>query len=158
MATNRREKVEGPFWIGIGVIICLLGWKAKLGTFHEPGPGFAAFLTGLFVAVIGMAIALLEAFSKISRSAAFDLGSAFENISWFRIAYTMALLLGYALFLDKLGYILTTFFVMWGLFCDRKMDRWRSSFFISLGTTGASYLIFEVWLHCQFPRGILPWW
>ena len=90
--------------------------ETKFGTFHQPGPGFAAFLTGLFVAGIGLAIALSGAFSKSAPASGFDPTSAFKNISWSRIVYTMALLVAYALFLDMLGYIVTTFLVMFGLF------------------------------------------
>jgi hypothetical protein len=155
---SQPKKLEGPFWICVGIVICLLAWKVKFGTFHQPGPGFAAFLTGLFVAVIGLVIALSEAFSKSAPASAFDVRHAFKNISWSRIVYTMALLVAYALFLDMLGYIVTTFLVMFGLFCDREMSRWRPSFLYSLAITGISYIMFDTWLHCQFPRGIFPWW
>ncbi len=157
MVAKQLRKVEGIFWVGIGVLICVLGWRADLGSFREPGAGFVALFSGLFVAVIGMILTLSEIFSKTDRSAAFDLSSAFKDISWSRLIYTMALLFIYALVLDKLGYILTTFFVMWALFFDWETKRWFPSFITSLVTTGASYLVFEVWLHSQFPRGIFPW-
>jgi len=152
------RKVEGIFWAGVGFFICLLGWRVDFGSFREPGSGFVAVFSGLFVALIGMILALSEIFSKAEQSTAFDLRSAFKNISWFRLLYTIVVLFAYALLLDMLGYILTTFFVMGALFYDWERKRWFSSFFTSLVTTGASYLVFEVWLHCQFPRGILPWW
>ena len=158
MFTKQIRKVEGIFWIGIGLLICLLGWRADLGSFREPGAGFVALFSGLFVAVVGAIITLSEIFSKTSQSTTFDLSSAFKGISWFRLIYTMVLLVVYALFLDMLGYILTTFFVMWALFYDWETRRWFPSCLASLVTTGVSYLVFEVWLHCQFPRGIFPWW
>lgn len=158
MFTKQLKKVEGLFWIGIGVIICLLARATKLGSFHEPGAGFIAFFVGLFIAGIGLVLAFSGAFSKTSHRTTSDLTFAFKNISWSRLAYTMVLLLGYALFLNMLGYILTTFLVMWGLLYDWETKRWFPSFLTSLVTTGVTYLVFEVWIHCQFPRGIFPWW
>jgi putative tricarboxylic transport membrane protein len=152
------RKVEGIFWIAIGLLICFLGWRANLGSFREPGAGFIAFFSGLFVAIVGMIIILSEVFSKASRSPAFDLRSAFKGIPWFRLIYTMALLFIYALLLETLGYIFTTFLVMWALFYDWQTRRWFPSCFASLVATGVSYLVFDVWLQCLFPRGIFPWW
>jgi len=157
MFTKQLKKVEGLFWVGIGVIICLLAWETRLGSFREPGPGFIAFFTGLFIAGIGLVIAFSGAFSKTSHVPSLDLRSAFRDISWFRLVYTMGLLLVYAFFVNMLGYILTTFLVMWGLFYDWETKRWFPSFLISFVTTGVTYLVFEVFLHCQFPRGIFPW-
>jgi len=158
MTSKQIRRVEGIFWVGIGILICILGWRADLGSFREPGAGFVALFSGLFVTVIGMILALSEIFTKTDRSATFDLISAFRGISWSRLIYTMVLLFLYALLLDILGYLITTFFVMWALFFDWETKRWFPSFFTSLMTTGASYLVFEVWLHSQFPRGIFPWW
>ncbi len=158
MFTKQFRKVESFFWIGIGTIICLFAWNSKLGTFHEPGPGFVPFFTGFFIAGIGMVMAFSNAFSNTSQGDASGLSSIFRNILWRRLTYIMVLLLVYGLALNRLGYILTTFLVMWGLFHDWETKRWGSSFLLSLVTTGVTYLVFEVWLHCQLPRGILPWW
>lgn len=158
MFAEKIRKAEGIFWIGIGLIICVLGWRADLGSFIEPGAGFVALFSGLFIAILGMIITLSEVYSKASRSAAFDLSLAFKGISWFRLIYTMALLLAYAVFLERVGYMLTTFLVMCALFFDWETKRWLPSFLASLVTTGVSYLVFETLLNCQFPRGIFPWW
>ena len=158
MLAKQIRKVEGIFWVWIGFLICLLGWRVDTGSFREPGSGFVAVFSGLFVAAVGMIMTLSEVFSKSSQNDTFDLRSAFKDISWFRLIYTMVLLFGYALLFDVLGYVLTTLFVMWGLFYDWETKRWFPSFITSFVTTGVSYLVFEVWLHCQFPRGIFPWW
>ena len=158
MRIKQIRKVEGSFWIGMGVLICLLAWKSKIGSFREPGPGFVAFISGIFVSMIGLVIGLSELLSKISLRSSTDLNQTFSIASWPRLIYTMVLLLSYALLLNTLGYILTTFLVMWGLFYDREKSRWVSSGLASLISVGVTYLVFQVWLRCQFPRGIFPWW
>ena len=156
MGTRKFQRMEGIFWVIAGAVICLLAWKFRLGSFREPGPGFVAFFSGLFVSGVGLIMFFSGAFSKIPGRA--DLGQVFHDISWFRLAYTMVLLLGYALLLNVLGYILTTFLAMWGLFHDWKKRNVVSSLLTSLLTTAVTYVVFEVWLHCQFPRGLFPWW
>jgi len=158
MRIKQIRKVEGSFWIGMGVLICLLAWKSKIGSFREPGPGFVAFISGIFVSMIGLVIGLSELLSKISLRSSTDLNQTFSIASWPRLIYTIVLLLSYALLLNTLGYILTTFLVMWGLFYDREKSRWVSSGLASLISVGVTYLVFQVWLRCQFPRGLFPWW
>jgi len=158
MRIKQIRKVEGSFWIGMGVLICLLAWKSKIGSFREPGPGFVAFISGIFVSMIGLVIGLSELLSKISLRSSTDLNQTFSIASWPRLIYTIVLLLSYALLLNTLGYILTTFLVMWGLFYDREKSCWVSSCLASLASVGVTYLVFQVWLRCQFPRGLFPWW
>lgn len=157
MRIKQIRKVEGSFWIGIGVLICLLAWKSKLGSFREPGPGFVAFISGLFVSMVGLVMGLSEFLSKISLRSSADSNQTFSIASWPRLIYTMMLLLSYGLLLNTLGYLLTTFLVMWGLFYDREKNRLVSSCLASLASVGGTYLVFEVWLRCQFPRGLFPW-
>lgn len=158
MDTKRFRAAEAIFWIITGAVICLLAWKFHLGSFQEPGPGFVAFFSGLFVSGVGLVMFFSESLLKSPSGGGPDFRRVFHNVSWSRLLYTMALLLGYALLLNTLGYILTTFLAMWGLFHDWKKNRWVTSLLTSLLTTAATYLVFEVWLHSQFPRGVFPWW
>lgn len=150
--------LEGIIWIGIGCIICVLSWTIHLGSLHEPAPGFVAFLSGLFVCGIGIVMVISETFSKNQTKNRPDSSHVFRMISWRRLTYTIGLLLGYILFFNVLGYLLATFLLMYGLFYDWEKKRWVSSFLFSILTVFISYLIFEVWLHCQLPRGVFPWW
>jgi putative tricarboxylic transport membrane protein len=158
MPAKRAQKVEGFFWVAIGAIICIFAWKAHLGSFLEPGPGFVPFLSGLFIAIVGLIMLLSQILSKMSQGNSLDLGLAFRNISWFRLVFTMVLLFGYAVFLNTFGYIITTFLTMWGLFYDQEKHNWATSLMASSVTVGGTYLVFEIWLRCQLPRGIFPWW
>lgn len=154
----KSKIAEGSFWIVLGGFICLFAWKEDLGSIREPGPGFVSFFSGLFILGIGFIMSFWQAFGKISLAKNADSNHAFCIASWFRLFYTMILLLVYALLFNTIGYILTTFLVMWGLFFDWENKNWTSSFLSSTVTTGVTYIVFEVWLRCQFPRGILPWW
>ena len=149
-------KFEGFVWVAIGITVCLISLPFGLGSFQEPGSGFIGFVCGLFLLGVGMIMLFPRLFSKISSSSGSGSDSTFRISSWSQLAYTVALLLAYGLLLDTLGYIVTTFLVMWGLFYDRHRRNWVSSCLVSLASVGVTYLVFEVWLLCQFPRGIFP--
>jgi len=146
------QKPEGFFWAVIGAFICLLAWKTHLGSFREPGPGFVAFLSGLFIAGVGLIMILTESRARISPGESSNLSLSVR--SWPQLFFTMALLFGYAILLDVLGYLLTTFLVMWGFFYAFGGRRRAFSLMVSLIIVAVTYLVFEVWLRCQFPRGI----
>jgi putative tricarboxylic transport membrane protein len=151
---------EGLVWIGIGILIGILALRLDLGSFRAPGPGFVAFLSALFIAGMGVIMLLARAVSKHRRDRVGVPGAPppFGIGSWRRLLYSLGLLLGYLIFLEPVGFILTTFLLMTGLFFDFEKRNWASSLSFSTVTTLMSYLVFEVWLRCQLPRGILPWW
>ena len=149
---------EGLVWIGMGAIICILALRFDFGSFHAPGPGFVPVLTGLFISVIGMAMILARAASKHGTSEPPGTGHPFRIRSWPRLIYTMVLLLAYITLIEPVGFIITTFLLMLGLFLDPLKRNYAWGLFFSIVTTLMSYLVFEVWLRCQLPRGLFPWW
>jgi putative tricarboxylic transport membrane protein len=158
MIEKETGTVEGVVWIGIGFIICILSLQFDLGSFHAPGPGFVAVLSGLFVSAIGLAMIIARAASKRGPSDTSKQEHPFRIGSWRRLVYTMALLLAYIILFEPVGFVITTFLLMFGLFFDFEKRNYAWSLFFSVVTAAISYLSFEVWLRCQLPRGIFPWW
>ena len=141
---------EGLVWIVVGIVICLLSLRIDLGSFREPGAGFVPFASGLALVVIGVVM-------RLSSSAGARDDRSFLRMPKLPLVYTMVLLIGYGVVLDGLGFIVTTFLMMFGLFYDRGANRPLPSALASLATVAFTYLLFETWLHCQLPRGIFPW-
>jgi putative tricarboxylic transport membrane protein len=155
MVAKQIGWTEGVFWTAIGVIVCVLALKFDLGSFTEPGPGFVAFFAGLLLCGLGLIMIVSGLFTR--RQAASEEESAGAT-PWARLLYTLSLLLGYVLFLNSLGYVLCTFFLLWGMTYDRKKKNLLSSLLFSGITVLVSFLVFETWLRCQLPRGFFPWW
>jgi putative tricarboxylic transport membrane protein len=156
--TEQPGKSEGLVWVVIGGLICVFAFRVNLGTFVEPGPGFVAFASGLFLIAIGLVMFFTRAVLRKTGAAASGPKDLTSLIPGPRFLYTVVLLIVYVLLLNGVGYILTTFVVMWGLFFDRGKNSLIFSTVTSLAVTLITYVVFEVWLHSQFPRGILPWW
>jgi hypothetical protein len=160
MVTKQIGKHEAIFWVALGMVVCFLGWRIKIGTFSAPGPGFFALIAGLSLIIIGALMLLFKTVSKTDGGAYPAANRATPKSALFkrRLIATMALLVGYAFFLNLLGYLVCTCLVMWGLFYDWGKNRLVNALFASLATTVVTYLIFETWLRTQLPRGIFPWW
>ena len=148
----------GIIWIIIGSAICFLSWRIRLGSFNEPGAGFVAFASGVSLVVIGMIMTLSKTFSKRSSDSSHSENRPLLKLPKFPLVYTVGILVGYGLVLSLLGYLITTFLLMFALFYDRGTNRFLPSVLASLLTVVSTYLIFEIWLRVQLPRGILPWW
>jgi len=161
MASKRTVNIEGLSWLGIGIMISALGWRIGLGSFQEPGSGFVAFISGLSVSVLALIMIFSRIYSRVTQTTAAFSVRAFRRVPVAPLIITIGVLVGYGLFLDTLGYSVTTLFVMWALFYlfrEKGKNRLFLSFLASLLTTGITYMVFEVWLRSQLPRGIFPWW
>ena len=158
MVKKETGALEGAVWIGIGCIICILSLRFDLGSFRAPGPGFVAILCGLFVSAIGLAMVIARVTARRATRKASDHEHPFRIGSWRRLIYTMALLLAYIVLIEPVGFVITTFLLMFGLYLDFEKRNYAWSLFFAVATAGISYLIFEVWLRCQLPRGLFPWW
>jgi putative tricarboxylic transport membrane protein len=148
------RRTEGVLWTILGLSVCFLAWRTHFGSFREPGPGFVPFFSGLLIGGIGLVMILAVARATPSQSD--TPGISFFPKNWRQLFFTMALLCGYTLLLDTLGYIITTLSMMWAFFYVSGGRRWVSSLFISSVIVASTYLVFDVWLRCQLPRGIFP--
>ena len=150
------KRFEGPIWIVIGVAISFLSQRTGIGSFTEPGAGFVALVSGLFLIAVGfvMSIAPKEKGDERGKPAALMDRSGRS----FRLFLTIALLVLYGLLLQPLGYVLTTFLFMLGLFYDLEKRSITVPLFASFASVAVTYGLFEIWLKARFPRGVFPWW
>jgi hypothetical protein len=148
------RKYEGVPWTILGLFICFFAWRNHFGSFREPGPGFVAFFSGLLIGGIGLVMILSRARAKPSRVETSKV--PFFPRNWRHLFFAMGLLFGYTLLLDTVGYVITTLFMMWAFFYVLGGRGWFSSLLISSFIVASTYVIFDVWLLCQFPPGIFP--
>ncbi len=150
------KRLEGPIWIVIGVAISFFSQRTGIGSLTEPGAGFVALAAGLFLVAVGVVMSIVpkEKGDEHGKTAAPMDGSRRS----LRLFLTIALLVLYGLLLEPLGYVLTTFLFMVGLFYDLEKRRIAAPLFASLASVAGTYGLFEIWLKARFPRGVFPWW
>ena len=130
----------------------MLSLKYGVGTFHEPGPGFITFFAGVILIVLSLALFFSNFRHQADRS---SLRSLWAGLETGKIFYVLLLLVAYVFFLKPVGFLITTFLLLFLLFRVKGSYRVKTVLLISLLVTAGSYLVFEIWLKAQLPKGIL---
>jgi hypothetical protein len=138
------------FWLLLSAYVCIASLRMGIGTPRNPGMGFMTFGAAGMLGILSL---ILFVGSFLERKSD-ELASAFSGILWKRILFVLVVLLGYAWFMPGLGYLISTFLLMFSLSLILKGTRWWWALGSSLLTTFLTYYIFSTGLNCQFPRGL----
>lgn len=139
------------FWLLLAVWVIVESIQFGIGKWNTPGAGFLPFWSGISLACL----ALFQMIRTVSQKISPVKENPWERIRWGKWGLTLVGLLGYALLLEPLGFILCTLFFMIVLLALVEPQRWFLVLLISTATTAASYLIFQWWLKSQLPTGFL---
>jgi len=146
-----KDKWSSLVWLGLAIWVCVGSYKLSLGTFNNPGPGFLSFIAGLIVGALALVVHLQ---SRSSSSPAKPAVRFWANTDRsLRMMVTVVALLIYAIGMEYLGFLLSTFIFLAFLLKFIEPQRWTVAIFGPLLASVASYLIFEIWLQSQLPRG-----
>jgi len=149
---RNTDQSSSLFWIAVGIGIAIRSIKYGLGTFHEPGPGFITFFAGAILTFLSLAL-FFSSFSDQEKRG--GLRSLWAGLEVGKVLYVILLLVAYALLLKSIGFLISTFVLLSLLFRVKGNYRVRTILFTSLLVTAVSYVIFEIWLKAQLPKGIL---
>ena len=136
------------FWIVVGILACYGATGLGLGSVTEPGVGFIFFWSGLILAVLSFAV-LVQSVRSTE-----DTAQGTAEISWPKIALVLLSLLLYGFFLERLGFVLSTFLLMSFLLGWIEGTNWARSLAVASAAALAGYAIFELWLRIRLPKGI----
>jgi len=148
---KKAGQVSALIWLLFALYTCVESLRLPLGSWRDPGPGFLPLGAGFCLAILS-AIAY---FQRGSRKGEESQGSRDSKGRWKCILFILLALCGYSVFLDFLGFLLTTFLLLLLLFRFVEPQPWKIVIGGSLLASAASYVVFEIWLKTQLPRGIL---
>ena len=77
------------------------------------------------------------------------------EMNWVKIALVLLSLVSYAFFLERLGFVLTTFVLLSFLLGWIELTNWPRSLGVASAAALGSFAIFELWLKIRLPKGIL---
>jgi hypothetical protein len=123
-----------------------------VGSISSPDSGFMPFLAGAGMCLFG-GIGFVGASLRRGRGERWR--PVFRTVRWPSALMTLAALAAYAAGLKPVGFIPCTALLMAFLLRGIIPQRWPVVLAGTLGATGGAYLLFEVWLKAQLPRGLL---
>ena len=136
------------FWVAAGLLACYGAIRLGLGSVTEPGTGFIFFWSGLILAFLSV----IDFVESVRSSA--DSVREIERMNWTKIALVLLSILLYGFFLERLGFVLTTFtLVSFLLGCIEDIN-WFRSLGVACAAALASYATFELWLKIRLPKGL----
>jgi putative tricarboxylic transport membrane protein len=136
------------FWIALGILVCYGAIRLGLGSVTEPGSGFIFFWLGLILMILSLMV-LAEPLGSSE-----DVVPEARELNWVKIALVLLALLLYAFFLERLGFVLTTFVLLCFLLGWIERTNWVRSFGVASAAALGSFAIFELWLKIRLPKGI----
>ena len=147
---EKHDLISSTILFCVGLFIVLYSPQFDLGNTTMPRSGFMPFLTGILMCIFSIITffqAYLDKSGKVEK--------IWANIRFRKLVFVLLMLLIYTLLLEKLGFIICTFFMILILIRFVGPQTWLNSFLVAGLTSIISYLLFETWLKAQLPKGIL---
>ena len=141
------DRWTGFFFVLFSLYVCFESWRLGVGGFFRPGAGFFPFYSSVVLGVLSVALGLLTFRGELKKAE-----------PWTDVSDTVSVslaVLGFALLLIPLGFLLTTFLFIMFLLLAVERRGWLFSAVAALSISVAFYVVFGIWLKAQLPAGIL---
>jgi len=149
---RNTDQSSALFWLAVGIGIAISSLKYGLGTLREPGPGFITFFAGAILVFLSLCLFFSSFYGKKDQS---GFQSLWAGLNPFKVLYVMVLLVAYTFSVKPVGFLISTFILLFLLFRVKGTYRLKTLLLMSFLVTIGSYLIFDIWLKAQLPKGIL---
>jgi putative tricarboxylic transport membrane protein len=143
------DRWGSSFWLIFSTLICIESYRLGIGSFHAPGTGFFPFWVGM---VFGALSLLLLVLTFVREGKRVEIS---EKVRWGSIILVLASLFIYAVVLEKIGFVLSTLLFIGALLIIIERKKWHIVAIIAILSTLAFYIVFQVWLQSNLPKGIL---
>jgi len=150
---NRNQKIISIALLAFSLIYFFSTLKLKMGTPKVPGPGFIPAFIGVLL-VLSTAFQLFRVFRSIpSKGKPDDFTQPEETKNYKSIFGIVACTLVYPFILETAKFLISTFLVSFLMLFLLKPRRYTSSFFLAMGISILSFLIFSRLLGVGLPSG-----
>lgn len=147
---KEEHPIAGLVLMVLGIAIAVGAWRYDFGSFESPGAGFLPFFAGVGISGFSL-ITLLPCLKRRWP----PLRELWQGLRWQRAAVVTAFLILYSAFLTDLGFLVATIILMSFLFRVLEPSSWKLTLLAALISTFGFYILFQIWLEAQLPRGLL---
>lgn len=148
------NRISSLFFLALSLFVCQQAIVIGVGSLHKPGPGLLSFGAGLGVGC--MALGLLIA-SFISKDSHKEVAKTEAPLKRSHFIMVCASLFVYAIAVNWIGFVLSTFLFVTFLLRLIESDKWWMTILKASLITIGNYLLFVVWLGLSLPTGFIDW-
>jgi hypothetical protein len=147
------------FWVALAIFVSTYAYiKLGIGKFNAPGSGLMPFLLGILFGLLALCkliMILLKHGEPEEQQKKEEEEGAEETPKLYRkLTLIVGALFAYAILIEPLGFLPTTFLTMTLLFRSAGFKRWSLAAAYSAGVVLITYFLFT-YLGVRFPPGIL---
>ncbi len=147
-----KDIISSLFWMIVGAGVSYGGYDLELGTLHDPGSGFIFFWVGLIM--VGLSLSIFIRALK-EKGKAGEMRLIWSEVQWKKIVSVLVALFLYGYFFQTLGFILSAALLLVFLFKAVEPQRWSVAILGAVVSSLVAYVVFQVWLGSQLPKGLL---
>jgi putative tricarboxylic transport membrane protein len=150
MQARRVFGLEGAFDLLLlvaGCVIAYVSWGYGFGSIARPGPGLYPFFLGLAIALIALCVLIANWKSPPEHK-------PLERNAARTLLYMAATFCLWIAAMPLLGYVVVTLIAAYAFCKAMKLEGTKKPLAVSFGTALFIYLLFDVWLYIDLPRGI----
>ena len=147
----RSDITVAAILLALAGYIFLAASALPFGTARVPQTAFFPKTLAIVLASLSMVL-LAQALARVKASLDSD---KIDSAGWFRIGVSLATLIGFALVLEALGFLLSTFLLMVCLLRAIEAQSWAKVVAVALATSLLTYGLFAWLLGVPLPAGVL---
>jgi putative tricarboxylic transport membrane protein len=148
---KRADVTVALILTGLAAFVLLEAGKLSFGSMRVPRTAFFPVILTTLLPMLSLIL-----LGQALRGAPTGRGSErIEAEGWFRIGATVVTLIGFALALERLGFLLSTLLLMVLLLRAIESLAWHKVFAVALATSLVAYALFGWLLGIPLPAGIL---
>ena len=152
-ASRASDVLSGLFLFLFAIFVGIESYRLGLGTWYNPGAGNFAFGAALVLAIMSLSV-IVKGLRKTSKKR-IPISSESEHLQWQNVVFVVVAMIVYAFFFYKIGFILSSFLLLGFLLRVFAPQRWFVTILISCFCALGCYILFDVLLGADLPKGIL---
>ncbi|HET9916860.1 MAG TPA: tripartite tricarboxylate transporter TctB family protein [Candidatus Binatia bacterium] len=148
---KRLDLVAAAALAGLAGYVLFESRQLGFGSVRVPQTGFFPRVLGILL----LLLALADLFRALRQAEPALFTEKITGVGWIRLGATLATMLGFAVVLERVGFLVATFFLMVLLLRAIEAPRWPKVLLVALVTSVLSYGLFAWLLGVPLPAGIL---
>jgi len=138
--------------LGLAGFVLAQSLKLPFGRVQTPQTGFFPTFLAVLLLIFSFLLLAQAFFAPAEKRRGQD---PMTSEAWARVGLTLAAMVGFALVLERLGFLLTTFVLMVLLLRAVDSERWPKVIAIAVAAAGFAYALFGWLLGIPLPAGFL---